>query len=539
MPLQDWPHPADSRGVSILLNVGTAAACAALMAPSAFAQGYQLEEVPARWRFSLESIDVNGVGDGSLLGVQYELMDVFDTPGLFAGLGGYGSMTGDLGGFFAGGLNLGWRQSLAERFAVEAGAFVGAGGGGAAAVGASGLVLRPFIALEHTSENYGLRLELANTSLAGADFNEVALSLGLTLPVRFLSGHQRSSWADPISISALDFERWELESAVAFLDPTSGSQRRDGTTFGDGLSLGGIKLNADLSDSSHIPIEAWGAVGGGTSGYRALMAGYGLHGPLLSSVVPGGLQWELELLGGLAGGGNTDTGGGLAFEANAGVRARFAANWTAHVALSYFDAPTGDLTATGLQLGLAWDPRMLSLGSSYDRSRLATEALPPSEGLFDVWQMGTAYKIYRPRAGKLKSDGAKYASSLHLAGLSAERHINEFFSVLVRAFGAVEGNVGGYSEGLAGMRLAASPFDFLGNTELYLEYDIGAAGGGAVNVGSGLIHQTTAGLAWSPWTGVEVGFGIGRMNARLSGDFSASVIEAGVSFDVARLIARN
>lgn len=539
MPLQNWPDPADSRGVSIPLRISAALGAATLLAPSAFAQGYQLEEVPARWRFSLESVDVNGIGDGSLFGVQYELLDVLGTPGLFAGVGGYGSLTGDLGGFFAGGLDLGWRRPLSSRFSIEAGAFVGAGGGGTVGVDASGLALRPFVALEHQSESYGLRFELANTRLLGTEVDELSLALGLTVPVRFLSGHQRSSWTDPISINALELDRWELESAIALMDPTSGSKRLDGSSYEDGLSLGGIKLNAVLDEDSHIPIEAWGAVAGGAAGYRALMAGYGLHGPLLESVVPGGLEWELELLGGVAGGGGTDTGGGLALEANAGVRARFSPNWTAHVALSYLDTPTGDLTATGLQLGVAWDPRMLSLAPDYDRSRLASESLPPSEGLFDVWQFGTAYKVYRPRAGKLKTGGSTYDSSLHLAGVGAERHINEFFSVLVRAFGAVGGNVGGYSEGLGGLRLAASPFDFLGDSELYLEYDIGAAGGGGVNVGSGLVHQTTAGLAWSPWTGVEFGVGLGRMNARLSGDFSASVIEAGVSFDVARLIARN
>ena len=525
--------------MSISLNLGAALGAAALLAPSALAQGYLLEEAPARWRFSIEPIDVSGVGDGSLLGVHYELLDLYGMPGLFAGVGAYGTLTGDLGGFFGGGLDVGWRHTLNQRFAVEAGAFVGAGGGGQAALGATGLLLRPFVAVEHNFERFGLRLEVANTSLAGSDFDELAVSLGLTLPVRFLTGYQRSSWTDPISIDAIELDRWELEGAIANLEPTSGSRLLDGTPIKDDIQLGGLKLNAHISDASHIPVEAWGAIDGGVAGFRALLAGYGRHGAFLESVLPGRLDWELELLAGVGGGGSIDTGGGLIVEASAGLRARFAPNWTGHFALVYLDAPTGELTATGMQFGVAWDPRMLSLTPGYDRSLLATRALPESEGLFDVWQLGAAYKIYRPRTGSAKKSGGALDSSLSLAGVTAERHINEYFSVLVRAYGAVGGNIGGYSEGLAGLRVAASPFDFLRGTELYAEYDVGAAGGGDVDVGSGLITQSSAGVAWSPWTGVELNVGVGRMGAAFDGNFSSTVVEAGISFDVARLIARN
>jgi len=401
------------------------------------------------------------------------------------------------------------------------------------------MVLRPSLALAHQFDHYGLRLEVANTRLFSSDFDELSISLGLTVPVTFLTGHQRSSWASPISIDALEFHRWELESGIQKLSPTAGSSRRDGSPYTGDILLGGVKWNAELSDHSHLPVEIWGAVGGDLAGFRAVMAGYGRHGPLLESVMPGLVQWELELLGGLAGGGNADTGGGFVVEASAGVRARLAPNWTGHVGLSYFEAPTGDLTASGLQLGLAWDPRVLRVGADYDRARLATESLPASEGDFDIWQFGTNWKIYMPRGDAEKKNGDNLAAVLHLAGVSAERHFNEHFSFVARAYGAVDGNIGGYSEGLLGLRGACQPFALLHGADLYVEYDLGAAGGGDMDVGSGLVHQLSAGLAWSPFTGVEMGVGLGRAKARTSGDFSADVFEAGISFDVARLISRN
>ena len=102
--------------------------------------------------------------------------------------------------------------------------------------------------------------------------------------------------------------------------------------------------------------------------------------------------------------------------------------------------------------------------------------------------------------------------------------------------GAVSGGIGGYAEGLAGLRAGFSPA-FAETSRLFLSYEIGAGGGGGMDVGSGLIHQASAGWLWSPMPGLELGLEAGRMEALDDGSFAADVYGVSVAVDVVRVLA--
>ena len=513
-----------------------AAALIATLLPGALAQGYEVQELEGRWRLSLERLDADAAGDATVVGLHYELFDLFDS-GWFAGLGGYGSVDGDIGNFFAAGLDFGWRQRLTETFSLQVGTFAGTSGG-SITQGQEGFSWRPFIALEKNFSRFGLRLEAAQMNVAGADFDDPVFSLGVTVPMNWTTARERDAWASPIDIADLHFDRVSIGALATSLDATSGSKRLTGSSYEDDLLLGGLRAGLELSERSTLPIEAWGATGGGIGGYRMILVGYGLHGPLWESAVGDRLSWELEVLAGLGGGGQVDVGAGLVMKGLAGLRARVADNWTAQVWYSYLDAPDGNFTASGLQLGLAWDPRALRLADDYDRTQLADQALPAAEGLLDVWQLSVLSKVYDMRASSQPIGGGDYRVRQYLVGLGAERHMSDNVSLVARAFGPVAGDIGGYGEILGGVRISGTPFDFLGETDVYVEYGMGAAGGGDVDVGSGLVHQVTAGLTFPIARGVEVGVGLGRMNAFDKGSLDASVVEAGIAFDLTRILAR-
>ena len=66
------------------------------------AQDLELESTPTRWRLSYDEIGVPGGEDLGLLGVHYDLFAPdFDWGQFYAGLGGYGGLTGDAGGLAA------------------------------------------------------------------------------------------------------------------------------------------------------------------------------------------------------------------------------------------------------------------------------------------------------------------------------------------------------------------------------------------------------------------------------------------------------
>jgi hypothetical protein len=503
------------------------------LSTSALSQGLELRSAPSRWRVNFSEIGLPHGEDLGLLSLHYEMLDPFEAlPDTFFGLGGFGAVTGERGGFFTGGFSGGWRKELGAGFQAEIGTFVGGGGGGAAPQG-TGFMFRPFFAIEKEAFGLGLRLELANTNFPGGDINDTGLSFGVSIPTEMLSGRTSSGWGAPIPMDAIDFERWRIGAGILRMNPTGGSKQNSGGKYGDAITMGGIQLAAEFEGGSYIPMKAYGAIGGGVPGFAAVLSGYGLSGEFLSK----DLSWQLEGLVGMGGSGDVNTGGGFLYGASAGLRWRLAENWSTHLAIGYMGAPDGNFEGNTLEFGLAWDPRMLRLNNNYDRTNLATQHLPSHEGLQDVWQASGHYKFYKPASSAHTDSGDKHKSTLQVAGVGFERHIGEHLSVLFRTAGAVEGDIGGYAEGLAGLRASYPLFESFPNSQVHLTYEIGAAGGGGVDVGSGLIHQATVGWLWSPMQGIEVGIDVGRVDAVDNGSFKADEVGFTFAFDFMRLIS--
>jgi hypothetical protein len=294
-----------------------------------------------------------------------------------------------------------------------------------------------------------------------------------------------------------------------------------------------LQLAAEIGPNSYIPIYAMGAIEGGVSGFATVLGGYGISGELGNP----DLRWEAEAIAGMGGGGGVDTGGGLMLGASAGLRYRLADNWSAHASLGYLDAPNGAFSGQTVGFGLAWDPRMLRLRPSYDRENLASQQMPSHEGKLDVWQASAHFKVYQPSRSTKTEAGGKHDTNLQLVGVGFERHIGEHASVVIRTAGAVEGDIGGYAEGTLGMRLSASPFESFPNCLVHGTYEIGAGGGGGVDLSSGLIHQATVGWIWAPAPGIEVGLDVGRVEAFSHGSFKADVVGVSFAFDLLRIIS--
>ena len=106
---------------------------------------------PSTWRkrilrFSFEEIDMpdNGERMGLYSIGAYDKLN----PWLYGGVTLYGAATGRRGGFFTGGYALGFEHELKDNWILDAGGYVGAGGGSAAAQG-GGLMIRPHIGLKY------------------------------------------------------------------------------------------------------------------------------------------------------------------------------------------------------------------------------------------------------------------------------------------------------------------------------------------------------------------------------------------------------
>ncbi len=526
------PAPRD-RGLPLGGILAALAAVSLLGAPAA-AQEIELTGHPSRWRISYDSVEVPGEPEMGLVGVHYDLLDEIPRwPGVYAGIGGFGAVEGDLGGFFVGGLSLGWQRELGAGFSFDAGGFAGGGGGGGAPQG-GGLMLRPHAGLARDCGPFDLRLEIACVEFPDGDVGSTSLSLGLALDSELLTARTADGDGAAIEEGVLGFER--LRSALAFetLWPSSGSRTRAGEEYEGAIQLAGFQLAAFRGEHLYVPLELWGAVGGGVSGYAAVMGGIGLA----EEIVRDRLLLELELLAGAGGGGDVDTGGGLLLEASGGLRWRLDEEWSTHLSVGYLTAPDGDLDAAALELGVSWDPLLAVLPRSDERRRASRGQAPAEELELDSWHIGVHHKTYLPSSSSRAVGGGGMEPALQLFGLEIRRSLGEHLAITGGAFGAHDGGIGGYAEGLVGLEAGLAPFAALPELRLEAGWEVGAGGGGGMDVGSGLIHQVMGGLSWRTDRGLEIALEGGAMEPLGGGSFEAGVLQLSLGFEFARAIRR-
>gem|GEM_PF-4811440 len=73
--------------------------------------------LPDRLRLSFDNIPVDANSNMGLVGVHYDFKKINSTvPDFYLGIGGYGAVTGNYGGFFTGGITAGYHKLLDTGF---------------------------------------------------------------------------------------------------------------------------------------------------------------------------------------------------------------------------------------------------------------------------------------------------------------------------------------------------------------------------------------------------------------------------------------
>ena len=145
-------------------------------------------------------------------------------------------------------------------------------------------------------------------------------------------------------------------------------------------------------------------------------------------------------------------------------------------------------------------------------------------------------KFYSPPSSATKKDGSPHDETISLVGFGIEEPIGWNISLTARAFAAYAGDVGGYSEGLLGVRYEYSAFG-LPRHHFGLSAEAGAGGGGGVDVGSGLIAHLAAGWRYDLSDDFQIDLEFGKVEAN-HGSFEAESISFGVIWNLSRALLR-
>jgi hypothetical protein len=205
-----------------------------------------------------------------------------------------------------------------------------------------------------------------------------------------------------------------------------------------------------------------------------------------------------EVALGFGGGGDVDTGGGLIASAGAGIAVPIFPGFEAEIGAQVTQAIDGDFTAVAPYLRAS-----LRFGGK------------PSGPYTDVrrWQLSMGLSHQEPNAG-FRKPGVTATAAPALFETSLDLFLTENAYFTGNAQTVVAGDAGGYAIGLLGLGYAMPLSD---RWTLSVEGHMGAAGGGGVDTGGGLVGGARVEMDYHLTDTLSLSAGVGALRSLRDG----------------------
>ena len=478
----------------------------------AYANNLLIQPSTGAVRLNYESLNLPGGESMGMLGGDV-LVSVNDH--LRVGVGTYGAIEGERGGFITIGIEGELRQRISNSLISHAGLFVGAGGGhGSNAIAGGGLMLRSNLGLTYESKGFGnIGLGVSHVSFPSGDINSTQPYLQYEYPFNSLLG---SGWLSyppknhSLRVDPVQANRYELSLVGRHYEFPSSAKRDDGKMQNSTMQLIGVEWLSYFNDYWFVKVESEGAMGGDNNGYMQILLGGGLRLPITRST-----SIKLHAAAGPAGGGGADVGGGLLLDAGLGLQQQISRNLALEISTGGVMAPSHTFEALNLALKLNYQFGMPDVGT--------TPVSWSGLGEFDT----TPLRVRLTNQTYFKADdrwrNGDVNQEVSNLGVQMDYLLTPNWYITGQGLAAYAGDAGAYMVGEVGL---GGVWNVTQHWFIEGETLFGAAGGGGLSVGSGLVAQGNASVGYRLNKALSIIATAGRIEA-LQGDFKANV--AGVS----------
>jgi len=468
-----------------------------------------------KYRFTYEEVMLPGNESMGLLGGNYLLGR---NEGSYLGLGIYGAVTGDRGGFFVGGVEAGYAYCWQWGWCADTGFYLGGGGGGAAPQG-GGLMLRPHLEARYASSLWG--------GLWGLGMSEIRFPNGDIQHRQFYLSFERAfqtlmlpGWHEPSVLGGFVPDSRQLQvaprsvyiQAMNYL-PSQGQSGRSGKALDDTINVLGIRWREHRGTRWSWDFETSGAFGGQVDGLAQVFAGGSTNWCRVEQ-----LTCHVTAMLGSAGGGDVHTGGGILGRLMLGAEYALNKRWLGMVEVGQTSALHAPFNAMTLNLALGYRYHTLvpGLGEGFEWQR---------SGHWQKNRIRAGQQSYFAPASRLRKQG-QGGDQVDLLTLKLDSFLTTRVYVTGQAMGAYRGDAGGYAVGLIGAGWH-QPWQ----NEYFMEAELaaGAGGGGGLAVGSGALVQPAISIGKRLNRQLSLAAGIAQVHAP-EGEMSAQVLDISVNY---------
>jgi hypothetical protein len=452
-------------------------------------------------------------------GIHYNLM-INDWS--YAGLGIYGAVSGNKGGFFTLGVNAGIKKFFSDDFYVDTGFHFG-GGGGAAAPDGGGAFILPHFNIGYNFKNFSLNSGWSYVDFFdGGNIQGHQLNVGLEIPLDYSYSNYNVSESE-FSFKGLEKSDWNVNSKrtslmfhVNNLKIKGDTQNSSGIKYnGETIRLAGFELSSYLSSNWFAFLKVDGAFDGIKAGYMDVFLG-------------GGYQFSfnknrtniLAKLGfGAGGGGGVDTKGGFLLYPDVSIEQQIFEDVFLSLNKGYILSPDSHFYTSSFGVGLKY---------YLDRNGILSDNNSFAKGKFKGFEVITKHDIYF----KAKRDGNP-TEDLHQISVQINLDLNKNFYAAGQTSFANFGNAGAYAEGIVGLGTKTNP---LLNNKLTLFAQVlsGAAGGGGISTGEGLIIKPSTGFSYQLNNTLSLRTAAGYIKAK-GGNLGSTFINFGIKYNLSIL----
>lgn len=473
-----------------------------------------LRPTPAAWRLTTETLRLSAQDSMNWAGGNL-LFDVDER--LRLGVGSYGAMTGLHGGFITLGVAGEVRQRVSSSWLTHAGLFVGAGGGNSPpTLAGDGLMLRGDLGLSYQTRFGHVGFGVSHVRFPTGEISSTQPYLLYEYPFYSLIGGAGRRDLDQgmnIPAGALLARPQEFSFVLRHYRIPASIRRLDGQAQGS-MQLMGIEWQSSLDEGWFVKLESEGAMGGQSNGYMQILLGGGYRLPLTRSTA-----LKLHASAGPAGGGGVDTAGGVLFDAGLALQQHLS-----------------ERTSLEVSLGEVWTPSHSFQGHSvafklnhHFGLPIVTSAAPVAwtdlQGFDPVdLRLRLAQQTYHGTSATWRNG----RTDLAVGNLGVQ--IDHFFGphgfITGQGLAAYAGQAGAYMTGQVGV---GTRWPLAGAWSVEAEALLGAAGGGGLAVGGGLISQLNASLGYRLSSSLSVLATAGRAQAA-RGEFAVDVVGLSLAY---------
>ncbi|MDP5106783.1 MAG: hypothetical protein NWQ31_11505 [Polaribacter sp.] len=452
-------------------------------------------------------------------GIHYNLML---NNWSYAGVGIYGAVTGERGGFFTLGVNAGIKKYFTDDFYLDTGFHFG-GGGGAGAPDGGGAFILP-----HFNVGYNFNTFSVHTGWSAINFFDEGeikgnqLNVAVEIPLEFSYANYENS-GNAYNFDGLQKSTWNVPSKRAALMLhlnnlmiQGGDDNVNLQNFGTAtIRLAGFEFTSYLSKNWFAFLKLDGAFDGIKAGYMDVFLGGGYQYPFNKNRTNILAKFGV----GAGGGGGVDSQGGFLIYPDISIEQKVFDHFFIALNKGYVMSPNAHFYTSSYGLGLKY---------YVERNGIISDENSFTKGTFKGIEVITQQEVYFDA----NRDGQP-TENMQQIGVQVNLDLTKNLFITGQTSFANFGNAGAYAEGIVGLGAKTNPF-FNQKTTVFTQVLAGAAGGGDISTGQGLIVKPSAGFDYQLNNTISLRAAAGYVKAK-GGDLNSSFVNFGIKYNLSFL----